>query len=247
MATTRSEDRPTEPPARLAEWRVLGASLLVLVIFVAAFALLPLDPAITWTRLQIEAAGTFGPVVFVAAIAIAVIIPPIPEHALILTAGLLFPPAEAALLVIVGATVGATVNFGIGRWVRRSAVVQRDRVRRAIIRMAPLTRWPTIVIVRMFAGVTFDWYSYALGVLGTRTHVFVTATIVGIAPGTTLEVYGGSYAASAPWVTLGIGAALALISFVVYRRFPSRFLGVTDRADHDSSASTGEQREHERT
>jgi uncharacterized membrane protein YdjX (TVP38/TMEM64 family) len=143
----------------------------------------------------VERLGAWGPLVFVlgyAAAAVAFV----PGSLLTLAAGALFGVARGALLVMLGATLGATLAFLVARYAARGAVERRlaADARFAAVDAAVARRglWVTFLL-RLSPVLPFNLLNYALGVTRVRLVHYVLAC-AGMLPGTLLYVYTGKVA-----------------------------------------------------
>ena len=201
-------------------WPTIFLSVVTLVIIAASFQFLPLDGPIGKLQALVENSGALGPLVFIIIFALTVVVPPLPERPVILSAGILFHPFFGALLSITGAVLGASINFAITRKFGQHWINSKPRLREYLKRSQALGSFAAIVSIRTFAGFTFDWYSYLVGFLKTKWFVYLLGTLIGITPGTFLEVYSGSFLLKYPYVTLIIGLISILISLVAYKISP---------------------------
>lgn len=202
-------------------WVSFVVSIVVIVAFALAFQYLPIEPQIERLHSAIVALGPAGPLLFVLILMLAVIIPPVPERPLILSAGLLFGIFNGSILVILGISLGASVSFWIGQRYVSKLLQNRSTFQRLLNGSKVLGDWHTIFLIRMFAGFTLDWYSYYLGLLRIRWSVFLTATALGITPGVILEVTAGSFLTKNPWMTVGISLVIATIALIIQKHSAS--------------------------
>jgi uncharacterized membrane protein YdjX (TVP38/TMEM64 family) len=159
---------------------VLGVVVLLLVL-AATGATAPLTRV---ARDLVEAAGPAAPVVFALlyAVATVLLVPGAPMTAL---AGVLFGPALGTGVVLVGAMTGASAAFALGRWLARDRVqhLLRGRVER-------MDRWLTdrgfsaLLVLRLVPVVPFSALNYVSGLSGIRVRDYLSATAIGIVPGT---------------------------------------------------------------
>ena len=205
----------TDPRLRLA--------LLIVFVVGASVAVLVLGgPDADALRSWIEDRGAWAPVVFVAAyIVLTVLFVP----GLILTAasGLLFGTLAGTALTVVGATIGATAAFLIGRALGRDGVeaIAGERV-------AKLDRWlyrrafVSVLYLRLVPLVPFNVLNYAAGVTAIPLRLYVAATAIGIVPGSfAYAALGGNLDDPTSPAFLGAAAlvvVLAVAGAVVSRR-----------------------------
>lgn len=187
---------------------VLG--LLVLAAFVAAIRLLPVAQWITEFQAWVRAAGPIGYVAYVLAYVVCCIFI-VPALALTLGAGAIFGFAEGSVVVVIGATLGATAAFLLARTVLRARVERMTAgnakfraLDRAITREGTKILW----LVRLSGFPPFTWVNYAFGVTGVRLLPYVVITFFGIIPGTLAFTYAGAAGAAA---VTGSGNRVVLI------------------------------------
>ena len=182
---------------------------------------------------QVEALGVWGPVVFVGVYA-AACVAFVPASILTFAAGALFGVVKGTLLVLTGATLGATLAFLVARYFARdwiAARVQRDPRFAAIDKAVADDGRRIVFLLRLSPLIPFNVLNYALGLTRVRAVDFLVASL-GMIPGTLLYVYTGSVAGTvlgatggaAPargagfWVVLGLGlAATAAVAVLVGR------------------------------
>lgn len=140
-----------------------------------------------------------------------------------LAGGTLFGVLAGSLLTLLGATIGATLAFALGRRLGRAAA--RDL---SGPRSARFDRWMrrrgfmALLYLRLVPVVPFNLLNYAAGVTGISTRAYVTATAVGIVPGTVAYTALGATAGhpgSVPFlVSLAAVAALTAVAVALARR-----------------------------
>jgi uncharacterized membrane protein YdjX (TVP38/TMEM64 family) len=170
----------------------------------------------------VNQAGWLAPLAFVA-IYIAWTVLLFPGVVPTLAGGALFGIVAGSVLTLVGAVVGATLAFSIGRRLGRTHV---ERLVGG--RVARLDEWMgrngflALLYARLVPVVPFNLLNYAAGVAGMSVRSYVIATAVGIVPGTIAYTALGNAAAhpgSLPFiVSLGAVALLTLIAGLLSRR-----------------------------
>jgi uncharacterized membrane protein YdjX (TVP38/TMEM64 family) len=114
-------------------------------------------------------------------------------------------------IVILAATIGASLSFLIARYFAREKVRRLLRTRRNIIaidKAAAEDGWKIVVLLRLNPLVPFGLQNYLFGVTSIRFGEFVAATFVGIIPGTTLYTYIGLLGSA-----VGDGGLVRWVSF----------------------------------
>ncbi|HEX6107180.1 MAG TPA: TVP38/TMEM64 family protein [Gemmatimonadales bacterium] len=225
VSRTSGRARGTLPVARLL--LVIGGVILLAVAGREGAALLPRFAA--W----VDGLGAWGPVVFVLGYIVATVAF-VPGSLLTLGAGAIFGLLQGTLLVLVGATVGASAAFLISRYVARGAIERRlaGNARFAAIDRAIGEQGRRIVILLRLSPVfPFNLLNYALGLTRVRFPDFVAAS-VGMLPGTLLYVYYGKVAGDVARLAGGAGVekgtgyyavlALGLVATIVVTTIVTR-------------------------
>jgi uncharacterized membrane protein YdjX (TVP38/TMEM64 family) len=150
-----------------------------------------LQASLTW----IDSLGTPAAIAFIGLYALATIAL-FPGSILTIGGGILFGVVWGSIYVFVGATLGATGAFLVGRYLARDWVQQKieqspkfkaidQAVKREGLKIAVLTRLSPVF--------PFVFLNYAYGITGVSLRDYVWGC-VGMIPGTVLYVYIGSLA-----------------------------------------------------
>lgn len=228
---------PTPPsPVRSKEtgtggrWRAAALAIAV-VVMVAVFASNP-QQSLAAIREGLGQLGPWAPVLFIL-VYVAACVLLIPGSALTLGAGALFGIIQGSVLVSIGATLGATAAFLIGRHLARNWIEQRLRrypqfnaVQDAVAREG----WKIVLLTRLSPAFPFSLLNYAFGLTRVSLRDYVLASWIGMLPGTVLYVYLGSVSGAvleaaaggprqttrAEWWLAGVGllAALAVTAYI---------------------------------
>lgn len=129
-----------------------------------------------------------------------------PGSILTLGAGVVFGVVLGSLYVFIGATLGATAAFLVGRYLARGWVSKKiagNTKFRAIDEAVGREGFKIVLLTRLSPVFPFNLLNYAYGVTGVSLKDYVLAS-VGMIPGTIMYVYIGSLAGSL--ATLGTGA-----------------------------------------
>ena len=200
--------------------RLLALAALLLVAVLAA-VLVDL-PSAAQLRSRMDRVGWPGAVGFVAVYAVATLLP-VPKNVFSIAAGAAFGLVTAVGLVLAGACLGAGVAFWIGRLLGRDGVVQLTgrrfaRVDAVLVRQGFLA----VLGLRLVPLVPFTALNYAAGLSAVRWSHYLTATALGIVPGTVALVALGAYGstpASVPFVAAAVGLlALSALGVRAVRR-----------------------------
>ncbi len=174
-------------------------ALALIAAFIIAVRLLPLSDWLTQFQTWVRGIGPAGYVVYILAYAVCCVLI-IPALALTLGAGAIFGFAAGSLVVIVGATSGATLAFVLARTVLRHRVEKMTAnnpkfraLDRAITREGTKILW----LVRLSGFPPFTWVNYAFGLTGVRLAQYVFITFFGIIPGTLAFTWAGAAGAAA--------------------------------------------------
>lgn len=177
----------------------IAAAIALIAAFVLAVRLLPVGDWITQFQTWVRGIGPLGYVVYVLAYGVCCVLL-IPALALTLGAGAIFGFVAGSLVVIVGATFGATLAFLLARTVLRARVERMTAnnakfraLDRAITREGTKILW----LVRLSGFPPFTWVNYAFGLTGVRLAQYVGITFFGIIPGTLAFTWAGAAGAAA--------------------------------------------------
>jgi uncharacterized membrane protein YdjX (TVP38/TMEM64 family) len=196
-------------------FRVRFTALVMLIVGLTAAVVFLGPPDAHAARAAVASAGLTGPLLAVVAAAM-LSAAMVPRTALAAVGGLLFGPLVGTVYVLAGASLGALLAFGIGRWLGRDFLAVRRR-------MAAVDRWLTtrgtlgVLTVRLLPVAPFGLVSYAFGTTGVRIRAFVAGTAVGMVPSTVVYANLGAQAqtpgtAAFAWsaaaaVTMGVAGA----------------------------------------
>ncbi len=216
-------------------WRVLLLVALALAV-VALFQFDLLSPAqgILKAALRwLDSLGWWKPVVFVL-LYIASCIAFVPASILTFGAGAAFDVLTGSILVSIGATLGASAAFLIGRYLARDWVRRKIGHRPAFIAIDKAVAeegWKIVFLTRLAPVFPFFLMNYGYALTRVPLRQFVLATWIGILPGTVLFVYIGSLAKAGAegaspmrWVRDGFILVTAVIAMVYLAKIAKRAL-----------------------
>lgn len=147
------------------------------------------------TLVQIEGWGVMGAIAFIALYIVATIAF-LPGSILTLGAGVVFGVVQGSIYVFIGATLGATLAFLVGRYVARgwiSKKIEGNQKFKAIDSAVGEAGFKIVFLTRLSPVFPFNLLNYALGVTQVSLRDFSFGSI-GMIPGTVLYVYIGSLA-----------------------------------------------------
>ena len=151
------------------------------------------------TLAGLESLGPWGPVIFVLLYIVAAVLF-VPGSALTLGAGALFGVGLGSVLVSVGATLGATAAFLVGRYLARYWVAKKiegNVAFAALARAVAAEGWKIVGLTRLSPAFPFTLLNYAFGLTRVSLRDYVLASWIGMMPGTVMYVYLGSLARAA--------------------------------------------------
>ncbi|WP_338017003.1 TVP38/TMEM64 family protein [Myxacorys almedinensis] len=149
------------------------------------------------TLLWIQSLGATGVIVFIGIYALAAVCF-VPGSILTLGAGVIFGVVWGSLYVFIGATIGATLAFLVGRYLARSWVsnqIAENTKFKAIDEAVSREGLKIVVLTRLSPIFPFNLLNYAFGVTQVSLKDYVLGCI-GMIPGTIMYVYIGSLAGS---------------------------------------------------
>lgn len=222
-------------------WRRWGMLLVVIGALVALFTLFDVRGLLHDVLEAVARLGAWGPVLFIMVYAVAAVFL-IPGSALTLGAGALFGVVWGSAYVSIGATLGATAAFLVGRYVARSWVakkIERNARFAAIDRSVADEGWKIVLLTRLSPVFPFTLLNYAFGLTRVKLLEYVLASWIGMMPGTVLYVYIGSLArvgagkqpkSPAEWTMYGVGLLATIVVSVYATRIARRALAVRTNA-----------------
>jgi len=216
----------------LTPWQwALGA--VVLAALVAGWFLLPIE---AWTdafQVWIKSLGPWGWLIFAAVYIVGTVLL-VPGSVLTFAAGLAFGLVIGFPLVVVSATIGATLAFLIARHLAYDKVESliQDRPKfKAIQSAVGEGGWKVVAMLRLSPVLPFNLQNYFYGVTDLKLRDYVAATFVGIMPGTLVNVYvgaagkaaSGEGASTLEWSFLAIGlVATVVVAVIVTKKANAR-------------------------
>jgi uncharacterized membrane protein YdjX (TVP38/TMEM64 family) len=222
----------SEPGRRRTIVKVILALILVAAL-VAAIRLFDVQQIFRDALAWISGLGPLGPVIFVGLYILACVFL-LPGAILTLGAGAVFGFAQGAVAASVGATLGATCAFLVGRYLARDWVAGRiagnDRFR-AVDEAVAREGWKIVLLTRLSPAFPFNILNYAFGLTKVRLKHYFFASWVGMIPGMFMYVYIGSLAGDlaslgagnnerslGEWIMYGVGLAATVVVTVFITR-----------------------------
>ena len=175
------ESTPSVPgprPTAVMRFGVLVAFIVVLAVAVMS-GLMPNASTVSATLAR---AGVFAPVAIVVGTSL-LLASLVPRTVLAAAAGVLFGALPGAAYVMAGAMLGAVLAFEVGRWLGRDFVRGRRRAA-GLDRFLQRRGLLGVLTLRLLPVAPFGLVSYGFGATAVRRPVYVTGTVLGIAPST---------------------------------------------------------------
>jgi uncharacterized membrane protein YdjX (TVP38/TMEM64 family) len=183
--------------------------------------------------------GAGGAILFVLGYA-ALTLTPVPKNLLTIAAGLVWGFWLALALVYVGALLGATASFVIGRALGREAVERLTGARVARLDAALAQRGFLAVLgARLVPIIPFTLINYGAGLTAVRRRDYALGTAIGIIPGSAAYVALGAFGLELGppfWIALAVLGVLMLGGVVAATVIRRRNVGSEARP----AESTGE-------
>jgi uncharacterized membrane protein YdjX (TVP38/TMEM64 family) len=211
-------------------WRPVMLLALVIALLVLA-RFLGLADRLGDLRDWIKSLGTLGAVVFILIYVVAVVAA-LPAAPISVAAAALFGSVWGVILINIGATLGASLAFLVGRYFAREAVVDwlgRNEKFRRLDRLTAEHGAIIVALTRLVPVFPFNILNYSFGLTRVPFWTYAFWTWLCIIPGTVLYVVGadavlqGAAQGKVPWpLILAFGAALIVLTILV--RFAKRRL-----------------------
>lgn len=212
-----------------------------LIAFIVAVRLLPLGQWIADFQTWVKGLGPIGYLVYTLAYVLFCILG-LPASPLTIGAGAIFGFVKGTIIVVAGATLGATASFLLARTIMRrriEAMTATNAKFRELDRAITREGGRIVFLVRLAPIFPFAYINFAFGLTGVRTLTYVVATFFGIIPVTLAFVYisdTAAHAATADMSTTRLviniaGAVLAVIATAFVTRVATKAIrraGVND-------------------
>jgi uncharacterized membrane protein YdjX (TVP38/TMEM64 family) len=187
----------------------------------------------------VQGAGALGVLGYIAAYVAATALM-LPGSALTIGGGFVYGIAGGMAVVLPASVLGASVAFGIGRFVARERVarlVAKHPRFRAIDAAVGEQGFKIVFLLRLSPIVPFNFLNYALSLTRVSFRDYFLASVFGMIPGGLLYVYLGSLVTdvaelahgkrlAGPWgyALLGVGLVATIAATVIMGRVAGRSL-----------------------
>ena len=164
----------------------------------------------------------------------------IPGSILTLAGGFLFGIGRGIVYVSIGATLGATLAFLVGRYLLRRWIVEKvgsNLKFQALDEAVAREGWKMVMLVRLCPIFPFPVTNYGFGITRVTVREYVLASWIGMLPAMVVLVYIGSLASSLAnlgsggrtrtpleWALYAIGLIMAIIVTIYMTRVAKRAL-----------------------
>ena len=208
-----------------ASWLAWGGGAALVVAAAIGWYLLPVSDWLSTLRAWIVGLGFAGMAIFAAIYVVGALVLA-PEAVLTIAAGFAWG-LWGLPIVLVAATIGASLAFLITRYAARERIRRLLETRRnlaAIDKAVAEEGWKTVALLRLSPLIPFNLQNYLFGVTAIPFPHFVAATFVGIFPGTALYTYlgalGNALGDGSPvkWAFFGAGLLATLIVVILVSR-----------------------------
>lgn len=174
-------------------WNLIVSGIVIVALFGAWFAL-PVDEWLKIFSHWIEGLGVWGYVLFIGVYVLACLILA-PGTPLTIAAGLIFGLAWGFAVVLIGATIGASLAFLVARYLVRDKVkslLEGKPKFAAVEKAISEDGWKVVLLLRLSPLVPFNLQNYFFGVTEIKFWQYVASTFFGIMPGSLLYLYVGA-------------------------------------------------------
>ncbi len=168
----------------------------------------------------IDGLGAIAPIIFIFAY-IGITVAFLPASVVTLGAGFVFGVIKGSILVFIGAMLGATAAFLVGRFVARDWIAKKVEGKKffnSLDNAIAEEGLKLIFLIRLSPAFPFNLLNYALGLTKVSLKDYVLGT-TGIIPGTVMYVYLGSLVSDVAMLGADTGAAespqAAIIGWVI--------------------------------
>ena len=164
----------------------------------------------------IDGLGAIAPIVFILAYVV-ITVAFLPASVITLGAGFVFGVIKGSILVFIGAMLGATAAFLVGRFIARDWIakkVEGNRFFNSLDNAIAEEGLKLIFLIRLSPAFPFNLLNYALGLTKVSFRDYVLGT-TGIIPGTIMYVYLGSLIGDVAMLGTGEAPANPIIDWTI--------------------------------
>jgi uncharacterized membrane protein YdjX (TVP38/TMEM64 family) len=199
-------------------WARLGFALFVLAVLVLLARQLGLQQGLQRVLAWIHELGPWAPIAYIVFYIVACVFA-IPGSILTLGGGVLFNVLRGTLYVSIGATLGATAAFLVGRYLLRSWIVRKlggNLKFQALDEAVAREGWKIVVLVRLCPIFPFPVINYGFGITRVSLKEYILASWLGMLPAMIMLTYIGSLAGSLAKIGTGMGRTRTPLEWAFY-------------------------------
>lgn len=225
----------------------LAAVIVAIALIALLFHFLPVATWLHRFQTYVRGLGAWGYVVYALIYALCVV-SLVPASVLTLGAGAIFGFVGGTIVVVIGATLGATLAFLLARTVLRKRVeawTSKNKKFRALDSAIAQQGGRIVLLVRLAVVFPFTYVNYAFGLTAIKLPAYVLATVAGIIPATAAFVFASSAAtraATTPATNITrivyiAGAVAAIVASIVIGRIATNAIkraGVDDESNSEA-------------
>ncbi len=166
--------------------------------------------------------GIWAPVIFIGVWIVACVffLPGLP---ITIVGALIFGPIRGTVYSLVGATLGATAAFLVGRYAAREMVeglIEKNRILRKIDEGVEKQGWRMLMITRLVPLFPFNAQNYVYGLTKIRLSTYVVVSAICMLPGTIMFNFAAGSVRSGNFGRAFIYIAVAAVVFVFLSLLP---------------------------
>src|SRR6201981_550998 len=229
MTGHHQPDQAGKERLRWLPWATVGFLLLLLCL---GWFLLPLREWIEALQSWLLGLGLWGVLIFTLTLIVVTFLPA-PDWPLPIAAGYVYG-FWAFPLTYASIAFASVLAFLAARYLLRDKIqslLNRRPKYRKLDRAVADDGWQVVVLMRLSPIVPFNLQNYALGVTAIPFMQYLTATLIGIAPGIAIYVYFGIFGKGLgngtsvlDWVLFGLGVmATIALAILVIRKTKTKF------------------------
>jgi uncharacterized membrane protein YdjX (TVP38/TMEM64 family) len=223
----------------MTKWWKLIALVLVAAALVVAAKYFRVQETLQKILQGIHDLGAWAPIAYILFYAVSCVFA-IPGSLLTLAGGFLFGIGRGITYVSIGATLGATLAFLVGRHLLRRWIVEKvgsNLKFQALDEAVAREGWKIVLLVRLCPIFPFPVTNYGFGITRVSVREYILASWIGMLPAMVVLVYIGSLASSLAnlgaggrertpleWTLYGVGLVMAIVVTIYITRIAKRAL-----------------------
>ena len=166
--------------------------------------------------------GIWAPIIFIGVWIVACVffLPGLPVT---IVGALIFGPIKGTIFSLIGATLGATAAFLVGRYAARDMVeglIEKNRILRKIDEGVEKQGWRMLMITRLVPIFPFNAQNYVYGLTKIRLSTYVIVSAICMLPGTIMFNFAAGSIRSGNFGRAFVYIAIAAVVFVILSLLP---------------------------